>query len=807
MGKNRNKTGFPGNTNQPWVKGAGSNGKSDTNISKKSSTPSELALPEEQVDALHNKALEQLREGDLEALGAFPPENFEVKDLWQKAQIFDSATKRLQSENQELESRKQEVEALQSELQAKQNNFDNQSQKLAEASKFLREEQEQLNQQLISVSQRERQLREQEANATAGFLAQNQTALAQLEQQIAQLSQEIAQTLSKKIEIQQQLKNDVAQRYAEFEQEMSIARHEFEQEQQQPIADRKQLRKEQNRLEIDSQLLNEDRQFFEEKVAQYAAKEIERLEANLRIWKERYEESHKLQLTYEARLLKAVDVNKRFGQHSPEDILAELEDLRHRNEELAQKLAERPTEAAASRLEDLENQKEQWDAERFQLMTKRQELERSAATNKIAVLSLETLRNEKESLEASNNRLQAALVELRVNVNDAIAQSKERSPFEKCAQLDKDEKLQFAPRLSQDPIDLAQFAEELRYRIAMSPSEKGKHLYYSEQDIRAFLGGIAMSKLHILQGISGTGKTSLPIAFARALGQRGQNNYKLVEVQAGWRDRQDLVGYYNSFEGRFYETEFLTALYEAQCPEFKDQIYIIVLDEMNLSCPEQYFADFLSKFEQDDTPELRLNTDLERPSPRLFKKNDTLVVPSNVWFVGTANQDETTLEFADKTYDRAHVMELARSHERFDIPPQSLARHPISYKVLTTAFKAAQEQYRDKASTVFDFLTDSLSDLLERKFKIGWGNRLGRQINDYIPVVLAAGGSLTEAADHILSTKILRKVRDRHDTQLEDLKELQDTINTYWSELEVGEPVKSLKILELELQRLERGAY
>jgi len=147
----------------------------------------------------------------------------------------------------------------------------------------------------------------------------------------------------------------------------------------------------------------------------------------------------------------------------------------------------------------------------------------------------------------------------------------------------------------------------------------GKRLYYSEQDIRAFLGGIAMSKLHILQGISGTGKTSFPTAFARALGRRGRENYKLVEVQAGWRDRQALIGYYNSFERKFYETEFLTALYEARCSKFRAQIYIIILDEMNLSRPEQYFAYFLSKLEQ-DAPELILNTDIERPSPKQFQE-------------------------------------------------------------------------------------------------------------------------------------------------------------------------------------------
>jgi hypothetical protein len=127
-------------------------------------------------------------------------------------------------------------------------------------------------------------------------------------------------------------------------------------------------------------------------------------------------------------------------------------------------------------------------------------------------------------------------------------------------------------------------------------------------------------------------------------------------------------------------------------------------------------------------------------------------------------------------------MELERSQESFDIPKLS-PRYPISYNALTTAFKEAQKQHQSKATKAFDFLNYYLSKILESKFKIGWGNRLQRQINDYIPVVIAAGGSLTEATDHILATKILRKVRDRHDIQPGDLTELKETIETDWSEL------------------------
>lgn len=792
------KKAFSGNQNQTGVKHPGNNGKSDTNAGIKTSNSQKIDFSNERINALSGKASGQLTKEDLETLDSSPPESFDLKQLWEKAETFDLATKRLELENQQLESQKQE-------LQVKQTDLEEQKQKLTEASKLLGKDREQLNRQLAEVNQQERQFQEREANATAGFLTQNRVALSQLEQQIAQVSQEIAQALSKKVEIQEQLTEEIAQKYAEFEQNIFTERQEFEQERQQLIAERKSLRKEQNRLEIDRELLDEERQYFEEKVEQRAATKIAKLEIDIAIREQLYKESEQREKQLATKYAKVVDATRLFKDRNPEEILAELEDLRRRNNELEQKLSERPTEAAARRLEDLEVQKEQWEAEHFRLITKVQQLERSAATNRIAVLNLETLRDEKEALEASNNRLRAVLEELRVNVNDAIAQSKERSPFEKCVQLDKDENLQIAPPLSQESIDLAQFAEDLRYRIAISPLEKGKRLYYSEQDIRAFLGGIAMSKLHILQGISGTGKTSLPIAFARALGRRGRENYKLVEVQAGWRDRQDLIGYYNSFEGKFYETEFLTALYEAQCPEFRDQIYIIILDEMNLSRPEQYFADFLSKLEQ-DAPELILNTDLERPSPKLFKKKDTLIIPPNVWFVGTANQDETTLEFADKSYDRAHVMELERSQENFDIPKIS-GRNSISYNALTTAFNEAQKQHHSKATKAFVFLNDYLSEILESKFKIGWGNRLQRQINDYIPVVIAAGGSLTEATDHILATKILRKVRDRHDIQPGDMTELKETIETYWSELDAGQPVKSFKILESELQRLERGTY
>lgn len=81
-------------------------------------------------------------------------------------------------------------------------------------------------------------------------------------------------------------------------------------------------------------------------------------------------------------------------------------------------------------------------------------------------------------------------------------------------------------------------------------------------------------------------------------------------------------------------------------------------------------------------------------------------------------------------------------------------------------------------------MNDTFADFLERRFKIGWGNRLERQIKDFVPVVIAAGGTQGEACDQILATKILRKIRDRHDIPSSDLRKLKDDLLKEWFDLD-----------------------
>ena len=107
------------------------------------------------------------------------------------------------------------------------------------------------------------------------------------------------------------------------------------------------------------------------------------------------------------------------------------------------------------------------------------------------------------------------------------------------------------------------------------------------------MAGLAASRFTILQGLSGTGKTSLPKIFMEAI----DGEKTVIPVESSWRDRNELLGYYNDFNRKFTAKEFTCQLYRAGMPYYNDTPFFIILDEMNLSRVEYYFADFLSVLE------------------------------------------------------------------------------------------------------------------------------------------------------------------------------------------------------------------
>ena len=291
-------------------------------------------------------------------------------------------------------------------------------------------------------------------------------------------------------------------------------------------------------------------------------------------------------------------------------------------------------------------------------------------------------------------------------------------------------------------ISLEDFVEGYRLFTASQ-----MHLYYTPEIIRRFVAGMAASKLLILEGISGTGKTSLPYSFSRYM----ENPATIVSVQPSYRDRTEILGYFNEFSKKFNETEFLRALYEAN---YRLDPTLIVLDEMNLARIEYYFAEILSVLEMPSEDEWVLDlvpTAWEGDPEKL--EDGKIHVCSSTWFVGTANNDDSTFTITDKVYDRAMPIELNERADEFECELQPHC--DITAEHLQYLFQKAKVDHpiSDEALEKMQ----KLDNYLVTRFKLSFGNRIMKQMYDFIPVYVACGGTELGGMDYIIARKVLKK--------------------------------------------------
>ena len=305
-------------------------------------------------------------------------------------------------------------------------------------------------------------------------------------------------------------------------------------------------------------------------------------------------------------------------------------------------------------------------------------------------------------------------------------------------------------------VTLEKFCEDFRNYAA----NKLK-LYYDIDDIRRFIAGMAVSKILILQGMSGTGKTSL----AHAFGEFVDNRSTVIPVQPMWKERTDLIGYYNEFTKRFNETLLLEKMYEAN---YNQDMYVTVLDEMNIARVEYYFAEFLSLLELPNPEEryLTVVSDTWASDP-VQLKDGRIKLPVNMWFIGTANNDDSTFAISDKVYDRAMVLDLDRKAERFVAPKTE--RICLSAERFAKLTETAMQEYA--VSSRNRKRLQMLDQYLIEHFHITFGNRIMKQINTYIPVYIACGGDELIALDDILAKKVIRKLETQNPIYLRNAAE------------------------------------
>lgn len=478
---------------------------------------------------------------------------------------------------------------------------------------------------------------------------------------------------------------------------------------------------------------------------------------------------------------------------SGQSALERIDELETRLATATEQLDEYSNLPSPSRIAELQHCEEMLQTQRMELdETKTQLVTAQAQLSAYALdkRELENARTTAAALQSLNEQLQKKLQYITEQYK-----STHESKFQGLLEIDGEK---YIP--SERPAFKGTLAELVEYIRNYGATQRTTKLYYSAETIRVFIASLAAaepaSRLLILQGLSGTGKSSLPELFKNALDIRWHS----ISVQPSWRDNRELLGYDNDFTNRFKETEFTKALYKASMGDYKDDIVFIVLDEMNLARIEYYFADFLSELEHRDAEwKIPLISSFDEPNKDqrplwLNYDNGTanIMVTKNIWFIGTANNDDSTSLITDKVYDRAQILDMDEREK--DFVGENVKPVVLDFPTLTGLFEKARKT-KAYQMTPDDWAT--LNDIDEtnlRPMDITFGNRMKNQLADFVPVYVACGGTKEGAIDYFLAHKILRKLDEKYDAYVADcLEDLIEALNTYYGE---GVFEKSLKKIE-----------
>ena len=261
-------------------------------------------------------------------------------------------------------------------------------------------------------------------------------------------------------------------------------------------------------------------------------------------------------------------------------------------------------------------------------------------------------------------------------------------------------------------------------------------LYFPKRIINAFHTALKcsdISPLTVLGGTSGTGKSEL----VRLYSHFGGLTFLSLPVQPDWDCQEDMLGFFNSIDNRFEAQDVLRLLAQTQrSPEeqegLNDVMTVILLDEMNLSNPELYFADFLSKLEtrrgldEDHLPAIpvKIGSGLE-PEP--------IMLGRNVLWTGTMNNDETTKTLSDKVIDRGILINFPRPKvfERRVEKKILGAPAPLLSRDTWTLWTQAAVKFSDEEIKEYKLTIQQINDELGKTGR-GLGHRVWQSIETYM---------------------------------------------------------------------------
>lgn len=581
-----------------------------------------------------------------------------------------------------------------------------------------------------------------------------------------------------------------------------------------------QIRRRESEIEEENQWLASQKKKQQQKEQELAQRESACSEEAInRLKAEKINIEQQLQVIQDEnhRLRTELEKNKSMLQAvsgSPERILQDNKLLENKLREYEQQLEQYPSQIELAELRRRAEAAIDFEVSYRDLQAKVDDLERIRRQQHSHRTETEHLRKERDTLKLLNQYLNEQIDELKRMLGQL--QTSKIQAFANFASMDIENENTTNSTNSIAVNRLNILANQTRDWMASLPTREKLEMgetdtslfahYYDKYTIQAFIASMAASKLIIIQGVSGTGKTSLPEYFAYAT----SGKFARIEVQSSWRDKLDLVGSYNSFFRIFNESQFSRAIYEAGTNRYRNHPYFIVLDEMNLSRVEYYFADLLSIMEgrpEDREIEL-LNHDptsgLLPKGLRLKNGAVKLPIPDNVWFVGTANTDESTYEITRKVYDRAQVLQIDKPFQQESSDPTQ----PTNLKIsdFRQAVQNAIASFNDSERKVIESCLKPVAQKLHEYFQVGYGQRFLDQLYIFLPTYTATGGKLGEGLDHFIARKLLWQVQNRTDPNVRSgLQEVRDIIEqSFTDNSRLSTAAISLKLLEREINKFKR---
>ena len=277
--------------------------------------------------------------------------------------------------------------------------------------------------------------------------------------------------------------------------------------------------------------------------------------------------------------------------------------------------------------------------------------------------------------------------------------------------------------------------------------------------VRAFHTSLKISReapLVVLAGISGTGKSELPRLYA----DLGGLPFQPLAVQPSWDSPHDLFGFFNYSDGRLSAEPLARILRQVGDREdpLRESPALVLLDEMNIARVEYYFAELLSKLEArrgvlgDSSGEAKRRASVlvdtgpgSEPYP--------LYLDERVLFVGTMNEDESTLTLSDKVLDRACVL-------TFPAPRgMTLAAQPqIVRRTKRLSWDAWSQWIRDTPGSDFVERLNEINRVMETLGR-PFGHRLFRAIHAYLANYPGADTDPAPAWSDQFAMKIIPRLR------------------------------------------------